>query len=420
MTDLAAPINNNNVRNNISITRLLFMFVWFTFLLNGLVIREPAPCDLFMMAFIVFIPLFGLIKITPVHGLFFAAWMIVIAAGLIAAGTHEFYLVSVKHMVISGYLALFSVTLAAFITRNPLPHLKLIWSGYMWGAIIAALAGIVGYFDLIPGTFEQFTKYSRASGTFKDPNVFAPFLVPAFLFSLHNFLSHKIRRGMLSLGLMGLFLGAIFLSFSRGAWMLLVVASAMYIVIFFINATNNRQRIRTIALCTISIIGLLGVLAITMQSDKVSKLWEDRASLNQQYDVGDGGRFSGHKKAAKIILDNPIGIGALYFGYYYHHELPHNLYLSMYLTAGWIGGTVFLLLMVTTLILGGLILFQKSSYMHFHAISYCTFVGLFLESYIIDSDHWRLLYILMGIIWGTYAASKLKSTQSNSRTAQST
>jgi hypothetical protein len=31
-----------------------------------------------------------------------------------------------------------------------------------------------------------------------------------------------------------------------------------------------------------------------------------------------------------------------------------------------------------------------------------------LESYIIDSDHWRLLYILMGMIWGAYAALRIE------------
>lgn len=380
----------------------LYLFVWLTFFLNAIVIKEPAPCDLFMMIFVVIMPLFGMVRILPLHALFLACWAIIIAGGFIAAGTHEFYYVSVKHMVISLYLAVFSVALAAFVSKAPEQNLKVIWNGYVCGAIIAALAGIVGYFNLFPGAFELFTKFQRASGTFKDPNVLGPYLVPAFLYCLHILLTRNFRDGLIATALMGLFLFAILMSFSRGAWMLFAFSSAFYICFFFFTARDNRQRVKTITLCLLSLIAFIGIIAVALQSPKVQALWSERASLNQSYDVGDQGRFVGHKKAAKIISENPIGIGALYFGYFYHHELPHNLYLSMFLSTGWIGGALFLFLTGATLYFGAKIMLRESQWMHYHGIAYCTFVGLAVESYIIDSDHWRLLYILMGLIWGAY------------------
>ena len=147
----------------------LYLFTWLVFFTNAIVIKEPAPCDLLMMGFVVIMPLFGMVRILPIHALFLACWAIIIGGGLIASGTHEFYYVSVKHMIISLYLAVFSVALAAFVSKEPEKKLKVIWSGYVCGAIIAALAGIVGYFNLFPGAFELFTKYQRASGTFKRP-----------------------------------------------------------------------------------------------------------------------------------------------------------------------------------------------------------------------------------------------------------
>ena len=120
------------------------------------------------------------------------------------------------------------------------------------------------------------------------------------------------------------------MTFSRGAWVLFAFVSALYICFFFLTARDNQQRIKTIVLCLLSLIAFVGIVVVALQSSKVQDLWDQRASLNQSYDVGDQGRFVGHKKAAKIISENPIGIGALYFGYYYHHELPHNLYLSMF------------------------------------------------------------------------------------------
>lgn len=402
---------DNEINISHRLNQLLFAFVWLLFFLNAIVLKEPAPCDLFMIAFIVVMPLFGLVSITALHALYFTCWIIIIAGGLIAAGTHEFYYVSVKHMIISLYLALFSVALSAFISKAPEKHLKLVWSGYFWGAIIPAITGIIGYFNLIPGSFELFTKFQRASGTFKDPNVLGPYLVPAFLYCLHLMLTRGKEQILFALPLMGLFLFAILMSFSRGAWLLFAVASSLYIALFFLTASSNKQRFKTIALCLVSLFALIGIILVALQSPKVQGLWSERASLNQSYDVGDQGRFVGHKKAIKIISENPIGIGALYFGYNYHHELPHNLYLSMFLSTGWIGGTLFLVLIGATLYLGASVLFKRTPWMHFHAIAYCTFIGLVIESYIIDSDHWRLLYILMGLIWGAYGAVQIENRQ---------
>lgn len=395
---------NQSFKLSDSLSNSVYLFVWLVFFTNAFVIKEPAPCDLLMMIFVVIMPFLGMTRILPLHALYLVCWSIIVAGGLIAAGTHEFYFASVKHMIITLYLAFFSVALAAFVSKDPQKNLSVIWSGYVYGAIVAAVAGIVGYFDLIPGSFELFTKYQRASGTFKDPNVLGPYLVPAFLFCLHIFLTKKLKDGIIATLLMGVFLFAILMTFSRGAWVLFAVCSAAYISLFFLTAKSNKLRFKTVTLCLLSLIAFLGIIAVALQAPKVQKLWVERASFNQSYDVGDQGRFYGHRKAVKVISENPIGIGALYFAYFYHHELPHNLYLSMFLSSGWIGGALFLFLTGATFYFGGIILFRQSSWQHYHAIAYCTYVGIAFESYIIDSDHWRLLYILMGLIWGAYGA----------------
>ena len=37
---------------------------------------------------------------------------------------------------------------------------------------------------------------------------------------------------------------------------------------------------------------------------------------------------------------------------------------------------------------------------------YCAFVGAAAESVLIDSDHWRHYFLLLGVIWGLMAASR--------------
>lgn len=399
---------NQPVLLSSGLRRLLMLFVWLTFFLNGMVIMEPAPCDVLMIGFVLLMPLLGQVRFTGLHALLAAGFMVVVAFGLIAANGHEYFSVSVKHMLITLYLGIFTVVLAGYISKDPARHLKPLWSGYMCGAVIAALAGIIGYFDIIPGAYDLFTRYGRARGTFKDANVFGPYLVPAFLYCLTSFLTPQNRKGIWSLLLMGLFLFAILVSFSRGAWGLFAISALLYLVYFLLTTRSMQQRLRTLALGGAGLVVLAGLLLTAVNAPKVAELWEERTSINMTYDVGDEGRFAGHRKAANLILENPMGIGALHFGYKYHHELAHNVYLSMYLSSGWIGGTVFLLLIAMTLWLGLLNITRPSSYMNIHAICYCTFVGVVVESYIIDTDHWRLLYILMAVIWGCYAAARIE------------
>jgi hypothetical protein len=45
--------------------------------------------------------------------------------------------------------------------------------GMIASAWLAASAGIIGYFN-VGGLGQYLTLYNRASGTFKDPNVFGP------------------------------------------------------------------------------------------------------------------------------------------------------------------------------------------------------------------------------------------------------
>ena len=66
-------------------------------------------------------------------------------------------------------------------------------SAYVIAGVIAASLGILGYFN-VAGLGELFSVYdnSRASGPFKDPNVFGPFLVPPIIWLTQDLL---LKRG---------------------------------------------------------------------------------------------------------------------------------------------------------------------------------------------------------------------------------
>ena len=145
---------------------------------------------------------------------------------------------------------------------------------------------------------------------------------------------------------------AVLLSFSRGAWVNLGVAVAIYGVLHLLTARRNRVRLKFAALTVAAMAAVAAVVVVALQFDEVADLLEERAALTQSYDEGPEGRFGGQQKAAGLILEHPLGIGAQQFVPQYHHEEPHNVYLAMFLNAGWLGGLVFLGLVGSTTVLG--------------------------------------------------------------------
>ena len=373
--------------------------VWLAMATSGFVFSEPAPTDIVALGLIVILPVVGLFRPSPLIAMLMLLLAGVAASGLVSAIFANDTGKAVTHTLVSLYLGGAAFTFAGFIAVNPIAHLKIIFNGLTFAAVIVAIAGIAGYCDAFAGA-EMFTKFGRASGTFKDPNVFGPFLVPAFLYAIHTAFDRSMKHVALPLALAGFLAFATFLSFSRGAWMNLILALATYIALSFLTAESNGRRQK------IAFLGLLGaaliaaVVAGALQVEKIAGLVSERASVAQSYDLGPEGRFGGQEKATGLILEYPLGIGAGSFALDYHHEEPHNVYLSMPLNAGWAGAGLYVAAVMLTLLLGINQAFKRTPWQPLVLIAFSAFLANAAEGLIIDTDHWRHFYLLMGLIWG--------------------
>ena len=384
-----------------SVTHMVSLaLVWVAVAAGAIVFTEPAPVDVLTIGLIVLLPLIGLVAIKPALVVLLSVWLAAAAAAFVASAFSNDIARSSIHSGISVYLYLATFVLAAFVANKPADHGRLILHAYQWAAFIAAVAGFAGYFDLLPGAAELFTKFGRAAGTFKDPNVYGPFLIPALLYGLHQCLTRPLHRTAVP-ATMVLFLGfAILLCFSRGAWFNLAVAVAIYGYCSFIGAGTDRQQLRMVGLGLAGAALLAGALVAATQIDAVGRLLEERAQLSQSYDEGPEGRFGGHEKAKRLILDNPLGIGAGTFTEVYHHEDVHNVYLSMFLNAGWLGGLLFILVCALSTLYGLRHAFKRTASQALFLIAYAAFVGNVVEGFVIDIDHWRHFYLEMALVWG--------------------
>lgn len=368
---------------------------------GAFVFAEPAPVDVLTMGLIIGLPVVGLTYFNSGLKVFLASWMIIAGCHVASIMTATHTDQSLIHVLVSLYLFVASAVFAAFVARRPADHAQLTFSAYVVAAVFAAFTAIVGYFGLIPGASELFTKFGRASGPFKDPNVFGAFLVPAIVYTLHRVLNAPGfgSRVIMSAGLAVMMLAAL-LCFSRGAWAAILIATLIYLALSFLTAKYHRQQLTIVAMVIIGgVLATLGIMAAA-QTDAIGNLLAERAQLVQAYDSGHEGRFGGQSKALDLIVSHPFGIGPLEFAQTYHSEEVHNVFLTMFLKAGWLGGGLYLILMVVTIGAGLRHAFRRTATQPLFIVAYAALVAIIVEGVLIDNDHWRHFYLLMAVVWG--------------------
>ncbi|MBD9386590.1 O-antigen ligase family protein [Agrobacterium sp. AGB01] len=367
--------------------------------LSGFVISEPAPYELMMVAQVAIWFLLGLRLSKRVIVLL--AFLLVFNAGgflslLVMSDLGE----GPMYLAVSTFLALTSVFYAA-VTEDDHRRLSLIFKAWVFAALITSMLGILGYFNAIPG-FEVFTLYDRAKGAFQDPNVFGPFLVTPSLFLVYGLLTGRVSSMPLKvLGLLILVLG-IFLSFSRAAWGLFLIATVMLVLLMLLKERSTAFRLKILVLTLLAVVFLVIALMVALQFEQVSNLFLSRTKAVQDYDGGHLGRFARHRIGFMMAMENPLGIGPMVFATIFP-EAEHNIWLKSLTTHGWLGFVSYVSLMCWTVVEGFRYLLRDRPWQPFLMIAWVSFVGHLIIGNVIDTDHWRHFFLLLGIIWGCIA-----------------
>ena len=144
-------------------------------------------------------------------------------------------------------------------------------------------------------------------------------------------------------------------------------------------------------------------------------MFRERAQLVQPYDVGSGGRFTLQEMAITEMLNFPNGMGPFEFSRV-HGLQQHNVYLQAFLVYGWLGGVAYLALLAATIWIGFRTVFVRTPWQPYLICAFATFVGEVLEGFIIDTDHWRHFFLLLGMIWGLAAATINHSRNASAQT----
>lgn len=367
--------------------------------LSGFVIHEPAPYDLYMTGLIAIWALFGL-RVSRAAMPLLGLLVTMNIGGMLAMTQMADITGTPLYLAVSMFLAFTAVFFAAITEARPDVY-RLIFLAYVVSAVITSLLGIAGYFHAFPGA-EVFTKYGRAAGAFQDPNVFGPFLVLPGIYLLYRLLTGPVwRMPLLALPLLVITAG-IFFSFSRGAWGMFALSAILLTGALFLQSTSGRFRLRVVVMSIAAVSLLVLALIVLLQLPGVSEMFSNRAHLEQSYDTARLGRFARYSLGFEMAIEHPLGIGALVFGKLFGED-THNIWLKMLMDYGWLGFVSFLALTLWTIAAGFRILLRDRPWQPYLLCAYVAFIGNIGLGTFIDIDHWRHLYLLIGLIWGAIA-----------------
>ncbi len=383
--------------------------------LSGFVMSEPAPYELVMAAQIVVWFLAGL-TISKTVAIPLCLLLLFNTGGLLSLTVMSDIGDAPMYFAVSTFLALSTVLYAAVVEDRP-HRLELIFKAWIAASIITAILGILGYFHAFPGA-GIFTRYDRAMGAFEDPNVFGPYLVAPILYLLYRLLTGRLSHAPLLIVGLAILVFGVFLSFSRAAWGLLLFGGTALVFLLLLKERSSAFRLKILALSIAAVLFLALALIIAMQFDQVSELFTTRARLVQDYDGARLGRFERHKIGFLLSMERPLGLGPMELGMMYGED-EHNIWLKSLTTYGWLGFLSYVTLIVTTVGFGFRYLLRQRPWQPYLIIGWIMIVGHSLIGNVIDTDHWRHFYLLLGIVWGCIALEHKHGNQQRLRRAVS-
>ena len=392
---------------------------WWLFLLamasSFLVMVEPAPTDLLFVAALGALVLGGVRPgrvVDPVAtvGAALFLWFTLLSMMFVV----ERPVVAIRAAGIEVYMVLLWLVTAYWVRHDGDRAFGAIMACLLGGALAASAIGALALLDLVPNreVFYRDEYLTRIKSTFKDPNVLGPYLVPPLLLSVWLAFGSGRLRLRLFAALCAAFLGTMLVvTFSRGAWAHGLLSLGLFGLVLLVH---GRTRMPVLLTGMAALTGLAAVAAAAavlaagggteaaLPGPDPDSYLASRLSL-QSYDQS---RFAFIIDALGRILDRPLGIGPNQVLYVYGYE-PHNTFVVLAVNNGILSALGFALLY-------GAAVWRcvrktaqgRPGWMKFAFLA-SVLIGIFPLMNVVGALHWRHLFVVMGLAYGTYRSNAI-------------
>ena len=244
----------------------------------------------------------------------------------------------------------------------------------------------------------------RAMGLFKDPNVYGAFLVPAAIILLDEIATPKILgwRRRTEIALFAIVSLGVVVSYSRAAWLNYAVALATLVFVQSARRGGFRRAARSIGILAACALAGFAMLTAT---GSLSYLLE-RSHL-QSYDQQ---RFSNQDTAFSDMFRHVFGFGPG------QSEIlrplsTHSTFVRAAFEQGFLGFAMLVLVLVGTL-LCAIRLARHTVEVNGVGTGalLAIWLGQVVNSFFIDTLHWRHLWVWAALIWCSYSLMTRESS----------
>jgi O-antigen ligase len=359
------------------------------FALLGVVVVDPAPADGVFCVVMAVALTAGSFKLSRVPRAVVAILAVYAALNLMSAVQVADPGRASVFFAITLYLALLALWLPNYVVSTG--RARLVVRAYLIAAVASAAIGVLALLAPVPGK-ELLVESDRARALFQDPNVFGPFLIPAALILAGEIVNPRLlRASALTKGLLiiVLLLGVLF-SYSRGAWLNLVVAFAVMAAAIGLRV-SARKALTLVAVAVVAGVAVAAAVVATGSADFLAE-----RARPQTYDTE---RFSGQRAGLQPAQEYPLGAGPGQFESVANIS-AHSTYARTVGEQGFPGLLVLVALLAVTL---GIAVRNAAHGRDTHGIGapvlLAAWCGLLANSAFIDTLHWRHLWIVAALIW---------------------
>ncbi|NMC55501.1 MAG: O-antigen ligase family protein [Chloroflexi bacterium] len=362
------------------------VLVWLCFSLIGFVRIEPAPFDYLVLAVMAIGWARGKLGLFNVRQnvLVLSGLWVFLLANLISMVGVAAQPASWRFMLITFYLLVLFLFVRLYGQNQK--AIKVLLAGYLVSATVNAVLVILGLFGL--GFASSMVGWSiRGVGFFKDPNVFGAYIASAAMIAMDRIVQSKGRwYRVMGYGILAFLLGftAVY-SLSRAVWVSLVLSIGIYAWLLARKAPRS-------AAIVVSVLLVLAISAVFfLQSSQMAAFVTGHMRL-QDYDLA---RFGNQYQGLIAGLSQPLGLGPAGW------PNAHSLYVKTLAEHGLLGLVSLGMVIVGSIwpLVGRIAVADDSRSALSAQVLLAILIGQLVNSVVIDSIHWRHLWVLLGIAW---------------------
>lgn len=352
---------------------------------------EPAPTDAVFLVAMAVAVVTGHFTVARVPRTIAALVGVFVIINVIALAEVADTARAIRFSFVTFYLALLALWLGGWIDSRH--RARTVARAYVAAAVFSGALGTLAYIGGPGGNV--FLEYggTRAVGLYKDPNVYGAFLVPAALIVVDELLSPKLLAGRRAtkIAMFILLTLGIVLSFSRAAWINLTLGITMMIVVFALRRGGVRRALQLLTSAAVAV----ALVATALAATGSLTFLQSRAQV-QAYDTQ---RFGAQAEGLRLVAAHPFGVGPGQFELYSPLS-AHSTYVRALAELGILGLVAVLGIFLATLVLGARnAALGRETFGVGSAPLLGAWSGLLLSGFVIDTLHWRHLWLVAALIW---------------------